>query len=92
MKQLTLKLYNGREGENTFRTPQSIQEMINHCSKHGHIWFHSIQGDARRAKVNGKVRTWKTQKDRIEIPVKYGMYEYGILTANDIDRVLIPVK
>lgn len=29
---------------------------------------------ARRVKVNGAVRTWKRDANRIEVPVKYGMY------------------
>lgn len=73
-----------------FRTPDSIAEMVAHCSAHGHIWFLSNQGDARQAKVNGKVRTWKRDASRVEVPIKYGLYEYGTLEARDLERVLIP--
>lgn len=40
-----------------------------------------IRNDGRlsEVKINGKVRTWKRDKDRIEVPVKYGMYECGTL-------------
>jgi hypothetical protein len=31
------------------------------------------------AKVNGKVRTWKRDVKRIEVPIKYGMYSYATL-------------
>ena len=43
------------------------------------VWFLTLGGDARQLKVNGKVRTWKRNPDRIEVPVKYGLYEYGTL-------------
>ena len=36
-----------------------------------------ILNDGRlgECKVNGAIKTWKREPDRIEIPVKYGMYE-----------------
>ena len=50
-----------------------------------HVWFLSIDGKARQAKVNGKVRTWKRQPNRVEIPLKYGLYEYATFTTEDIE-------
>lgn len=89
---MTLKKYNGREGAGTFRAPASIEEMAAHCSAHSHIWILSNHGDARRVKVNGAVRRWKRNPNRIEVPVKYGMYEYGTFTQHDLGRVLIEVE
>jgi hypothetical protein len=43
---------------------------------YGHIEFIGLGNDLRRAKLNGKVRTWKRDANRLEIPLKYGMYEY----------------
>jgi hypothetical protein len=59
-----------------------------------HVWFVTINGDAREAKVNGKVRTWKRDTRRVELPIKYGMYEYGTFDASDIEqgRLLRRVK
>jgi hypothetical protein len=59
-----------------------------------HIWFRSVQGDARRAKLNGRVRTWKRDANRVEIPVKYGMYEYATFYTRDVadGRVLVLVE
>lgn len=87
----TLPLYSGKQGYGTFRTPTSIAEMIGWCSMHSHIWVRSLSGDARQVKVNGKVRTWKRDLNRIEVPIKYGLYEYATLDASDLDRVLIPI-
>jgi hypothetical protein len=55
----TLKCYSGREGTMQFRTPASIAEMIAHCSRESHIWVRSCNGDARRVKVNGRVRSYQ---------------------------------
>lgn len=73
------------------RNPTSIAEMIQWCDTHSHIWFVDVSGKARQCKVNGKVRTWKRDPERIEVPVKYGLREYAVFTAADIHRVLIPV-
>lgn len=75
----------------TFRTPSTIEEMASWCDSHSHIWIRTISGDAREVKVNGAVRRWKRDASRIEVPCKYGLYEYFTLYARDINDVLIPV-
>lgn len=59
----------------------------------GEIWFVSTDGSARRCRVNGKVKRWKRDQSRIEIPMKYGLYDYGTFTAADIQggRLLVEV-
>lgn len=42
--------------------------------------FVSNSGDVRNCRPNGKVRTWKRDLTRVEIPTKYGMYEYRTFT------------
>lgn len=76
----------------TFRNPRDIAEMIAVCDSNSHIWALTNDGKARRVKVNGKVRTWKRDSNRIEIPIEYGLYEYATFTASDIHRVLISVE
>lgn len=76
----------------TFRNPESIDEMEAHCNANTHIWFRSLDGTARQVKVNGAVQRWVRDRNRIRVPVKYGLYEYGALEASDINRVLIPVE
>jgi hypothetical protein len=91
----TIQLVNGYDRKRkellTFRNPSDIAELVSHCNSNSHIWFRSNDGLARQLKINGSVRTWKRDAGRIEIPVKYGLYEYGTFTADDISRVLIPV-
>jgi hypothetical protein len=49
-----------------------------------------IQGNCgcfRTVRVNGKAKTWKRDATRVQIPYKYGLYEYGYITENDEVRV-----
>ena len=39
--------------------------------------FLANDGTARHIRVNGKVRTWKRDPNRVEIPMKYGFNEYA---------------
>lgn len=48
------------------------------------IGQYNADGTAMRAKVNGKVQTWKTRPDEVKIPYKRGMYEYGYIRENDL--------
>lgn len=86
---MTIKLYGGKQGEAEFRIPADNDEAERYCNASSHCYMLSNSGDARRVKINGKVRRWKRDASRIEIPVKYGLYEYATIT--DISRVLIPV-
>lgn len=43
----------------------------------GHLQFTKDGGTVRKAKINGKPKTWKTDPNRLEVPCKYGMYEYA---------------
>lgn len=81
-----------RRGDSaTYHTPQTIAEMIAYCDSKSHIYVLS-NSRAVRVKINGKTRRWKRQPDRFEIPIKYGLRECMTMTAEWIDRVLIPVE
>lgn len=43
--------------------------------------FLARDGTLRDIKVNGAPKTWKRDLSRVEVPVKYGMYEYGTFRA-----------
>ena len=87
----TVKSGYGRKETLRFRNPVDVAEMVSWCDSHGHIQVLDRYGHWRTVKVNGKVRTWKRDPGRIEVPCKYGLYEYFILRAQDIGDVLIPV-
>lgn len=41
------------------------------------VWFLALDGTARGVKINGMPKQWKRTPGKMEIPIKYGMYEYG---------------
>jgi hypothetical protein len=55
------------------------------------IWFISLDGTARRIRVNGAVKRWKREPDRFRVPIKYGMYEYGYFENVDLPRILVEI-
>lgn len=58
---------------------------------HGEIAYHCINrnadGSPQRWRINGKVKTWKRSPDRIQIPIKYGLWGYDYITENDLHLV-----
>lgn len=92
MSTFTLPCYGGKQGTRTFRKPVNVQEMIEHFENHrGWFWLASSSGDAKQVRRNGNIKRWKRDANRVEIPVKYGLYECLRLTEADLDRVLIEV-
>lgn len=59
--------------------------------KRGDILYHRINSNAdgtpQRWKVNGRVKRWKRSPDRIEVPLKHGLYDHDTLTENDLELV-----
>lgn len=66
----------------------TLDEM-QHLSYGDHIYIECTNrnnkhfGELVKVKVNGKAKTWKRQDARVEIPYKYGLYEYGQLTEDN---------
>lgn len=38
-----------------------------------------------RCRVNGEPHTWVRQPDRVQVPVKYGMYVHSYITEENLD-------
>jgi hypothetical protein len=55
------------------------------------VHFVSMRGELRIAKVNGRVRTWKRDSSRVEVPLKYGMYEHATLSLMEAMLTLVVV-
>ena len=66
-------------------TFEEAKALVNHC------YILDRNGNYRQVKINGKVKTWRRDPNRIEIPCKYGMYEYFTLTERDYTDLLIEV-
>jgi hypothetical protein len=45
-----------------------------------------VDQNKRRWKVNGMVKTWKTDPNRIRVPLKHGLYSYDSLDGHDFDN------
>lgn len=55
-----------------------------------HVSEINADGTPQRWRVNGKVQRWKGDTDRIKIPMKRGLYEFGYLTNDNLDLVSLP--
>jgi len=59
----------------------------------GDIVYHKTNKNRDRTpqrwRVNGEVKRWKRDKDRIKIPVKYGLYTYGYIDNSNINLCMI---
>lgn len=52
------------------------------------IYQHAIKnrdGTSRRWRINGKVKTWKRNPNKIYVPLKHGMYSYGFLDEHNVN-------
>ena len=77
-----MPIYGGTQGTGAFR-PMCLEEV--RALVYGNtIWARGNDGSARRCKVNGKPKTWKRDTKRIEVPFKYGIYEYGTFDIADV--------
>jgi hypothetical protein len=69
-----------RDGYDTSKNPRmlryrrmTVQEAQSLTTSHIAVLSHD--GVLRRAKVNGRAKVWKTNPERVRVPVKYGLYE-----------------
>ena len=57
--------------------------------KIGQILYHirdtNRDGSPQRWKVNGHAHNWKRKPDRVEVPLRYGLYNYAYLTERHLD-------
>jgi len=52
----------------------------------------NADGSPQRWKVNGKVRRWKRDSLRLEIPVKHGLYDYAVVKTADLPYFFLSEK
>lgn len=45
--------------------------------------------EAQRWKVNGQVKTWKRSPERVQVPIKHGLYSFDYLTESDLHLVCL---
>ena len=54
-----------------------------------HVSHRNADGSAQRWRVNGKVKTWKRDPSRLQIPVKNGLKNCDYLTERDLNLVCL---
>ena len=61
--------------------------------QHGTILYHVSHRNAdntpQRWRVNGKPKTWKRSPERVQVPLKHGLYSYDYLTEHDLGLVCL---
>ena len=55
------------------------------------VTFIDNDGRVRYLKINGRIRTYKRDPERIEIPVKYGWRETATLYAHNMGRLVVRI-
>jgi len=57
--------------------------------KYGQILYHSIHrnadGTPQRWRVNGRVKTWKRDSSKVEVPVKHGLKSFDYVTEKNLE-------
>lgn len=52
--------------------------------RRGEVLLVRFANKTERWRVNGKVKLWKRDPNRIEVPIKHGLYDYGLITNNNL--------
>jgi hypothetical protein len=58
---------------------------------HATNYFNS-NGSCQNWKINGKVKLWKTDPNRIEIPIKRGLREFYYITQDNLHEFHMPAN
>ncbi len=69
---------------NSFRDSNMNREQAK-TLKFGQTLIQTFEGKQYRWRVNGKVKTWKRDSNRIQVPLKHGLYKFGYLTKDNLN-------
>ena len=66
--------------------PLTLSDLpsLNYGTTLHHATVKNSDGTPLRIRVNGKVRTWKRNPQRIEIPCKQGLYNHHTVSYDEI--------
>ena len=76
------------EGKRKFRSMTFSEVEVLHGS------FQAInnKGKVVTVRANGACKTWKRTPGKLQLPIKYGMYEYAYITFEDyLPTGIVPV-
>ena len=58
--------------------------------RHGDIvhltGYFNADGSCQRWRVSGKVKTWKRDKNRLQIPIKHGLYNHAYINEDIVGQ------
>ena len=54
-----------------------------------HVSNRNADGSPQRWRVNGAVKLWKRSPERIQVPIKHGLYSYDYITERDLELVCL---
>ena len=60
-----------------------ITKLQAETSKHYQEFYFIDNEKVKRARVNGKCKTWKTRPDHFKIPMKFGLYDCFYITQDN---------
>lgn len=55
-----------------------------------HVSLTNSDGTPTRARVNGKMKTWKRDPNRFQLPMKHGFYTCFYITAENAHEWVLP--
>mgnify|MGYP001558755671 CR=1 FL=1 len=74
--------------------PMTVEEAKDLC-RGARVPFLATDGTVRKVKVIGYVGTWKRDSSRVEVPLKYGLYEFGMahsLPDGTMELLLVKIE
>lgn len=69
----------------TLREAKKLEygQTLYHCSNR------NADGSPQRWRVTGKPQTWKRSPERVRVPVKNGLWNYGAITERELSLVCL---
>lgn len=83
--------YDRNKHKRTYMVRYLTLAEVKELSHKRDVPFIANDGTLRRIAINGAVKTWKRDPNRVEVPVKYGMYEYGRFDAAEALRRFVAI-
>lgn len=74
---------NALQGEGRILTLEELKQL----GYRKEVYITAQCGCFLRVKINGQPKLWKRSPGRVQIPYKYGLYEYGYITEHDKVKV-----
>lgn len=83
---MTILLKKSKKDKAESRFRRMTLDEVKSLSSGSCQFFLAVDGLARTIKINGRIHTWRRDPARVEVPVKYGMYEYETFNAEEATR------